>query len=449
MSTQLLGFFAWSPEARATDYGTLNTPEYLFPQLAHIYSVANKKAPSLLQEIQKIAEAEGMSYLFSSDRYPHLNFDINAGYERREREGEENFYEFRNFFNLSLDHPIYHWGGLAAKEHIGEIDVHLAKEEYERFYQSLAQEIRSLYLSLILEKITLRNARLREEIICKRLEVLDEQERQGVLSKDDYTLQYIQLQETLLEIQKNKNKGKRFSGRLEYITGYKDLNLIELPVEIPSPSLERNTFEQRLNYFTESGYKNNPTFSLNAKRIQREKESLKYVESFNRPLLNIHMSVQQVQDNTASFNDVDTLIYFGGVRLTWNIFDGFATKGRKMASMARIRLLEQQELGINDELNRKARRMATDLDLSFRSLELNEARYPFTLKFWDRDIQMWKQNKISELEYLESRLTFFNKQKYLYIARSDFLLKLSEFLSHVGQDPAMQYFTLPNSDEDN
>lgn len=446
---QILGVIVWSPELRATEYGKLNTPEILFPQLENIYEVANKKAPALLREIQKISEAEGMSYLFSSDRYPHLNFDINAGYERRERERGVDSDEFRNFFNLSLNHPIYHWGGLVAREHIGEIDVHLAKEEYEQFYQNLAQEIRVLYLSLILENISLRNAKLREEIICKNLEVIDEQRRQGVLSEDDYTLQYIQLQETLLDIQKNKNKGQRIIERLEYITGFKEVNLNQLPLEIPSPSLEKNLFDERLSDFINGGYKESPEFSLNAKRIQREKESLKFIESINRPLLNIHLTVQQVQDNTASFNDVDTLIYFGGVRLTWNIFDGFATKGRKIASLARIRLLEQQELGINSELNREARKMAADLDFSFRSLELNEARYPFILKFWDRDNQLWKDNKISELEYLESRLNFFNKQNDLYIARSNFLLKLSEFLSYVGQDPAMQYFTLPQNDEGN
>ncbi len=449
ISIQILGLIAWSPALRANEYGTLNTPEYLFPQLANIYAVANKKAPALLREIQKISEAEGMSYLFSSDRYPHLNFDINAGYERREREKGEDSDEFRNFFNLSLNQPIYHWGGLVAREQVGEIDIHLAKEEYERFYQNLAQEIRVLYLSLILENISLRNAKLREEIICKNLDVLDEQRRQGVLSEDDYTLQYIQLQETLLEIQRNKNKGQRIVERLEYITGYKEVNLNQLPLEVPSPSLEKNLFGERLNDFINGGYKESPEFSLNAKKIQREKESLKFIESINRPLLNIHLTVQQVQDNTASFNDVDTLIYFGGLRLTWNIFDGFATKGRKIVSMARIRLLEQEELGINNDLSREARKMATDLDLSFRSLELNEARYPFTLKFWDRDNQLWEDNKISELEYLESRLNFFNKQKDLYIARSNFLLNLSEFLSHVGQDPAMEYFTLPQNDERN
>ena len=445
----MLGLIAWIPEVRATNYGTLTTPESLFPQLANIYTVANEKAPSLLREIQKISEAEGRGYLFSSDKYPHLNFDLNTGYERREREKGVDSDDLRNFFNLSLNQPIYHWGGIVARERIGEIDIHLAKEEYERFYQSLAQEIRLLYLSLILENVSLRNTKLREEITRKHLGILDEQRRQGVLSEDDYTLQYIQLQEILLEIQKNKNKAQRLIERLVYITGYKQINLNHLPPEVPPPSLERNIFEQRLNNFTESGYKNNLKFSLNAQRIQREKENLKYIESINRPLLNIHLTVQQVQDNTATFNDVDTLIYFGGVRLTWNIFDGFATKGKKIASMARIRLLEQEELGINNELTREARDMATDLDLSFRSLELNEARYPFTKKFWDRDCQLWKENRISELEYLESRLTFFNKQKDLYMARSDFLLNLSKFLSHVGQDPAMQYFSLPKIDENN
>ena len=175
----------------------------------------------------------------------------------------------------------------------------------------------------------------------------------------------------------------------------------------------------------------------------------KFIESINRPLFNIQLTIKQVQDNTASFNYVDTLIYFGGVRLTWNIFDGFATKGRKIASLARIRLLEQQELGINNQLTRQARKMATDLDLSFRSLELNEARYPFAMKFWNRDNQLKEENKISELEYLESRLNFFKKQNDLYIARSNFLLNLSEFLSFVGHDPALQHFTLPQTNEGN
>ena len=117
--------------------------------------------------------------------------------------------------------------------------------------------------------------------------------------------------------------------------------------------------------------------------------------------------------------------------------------------MVRIRLLEQQELGINNQLTRQARKMATDLDLSFRSLELNEARYPFAMKFWNRDNQLKEENKISELEYLESRLNFLKKQNDLYIARSNFLLKLSEFLSFVGHDPALQHFTLPQTNEEN
>lgn len=436
-------------ELRSAENVTISTPEDLFPQLLDIYAIANEKAPALLREIQKISEAEGMSYFFSSDKYPHLNFDINAGYERRLPGRGEDSDEFRNFFNLSLSQPIYHWGGIVARDQIGKIDMDLAKEGYERFYQNLAQEIRVLYISLILENIALRNAELSEKIIYKNLEVLDEQRRQGVLSEDDYTLQYIELQETLLDIQKNKNQSLRIGERLEYITGYNESNLKELILEIPSPELNKNLFEEKLTDFLNGGYKNSPEFSLNLKKIQREKENLKFIESINRPLFNIQLTIKQVQDNTASFNYVDTLIYFGGVRLTWNIFDGFATKGRKIASLARIRLLEQQELGINNQLTRQARKMATDLDLSFRSLELNEARYPFAMKFWNRDNQLKEENKISELEYLESRLNFFKKQNDLYIARSNFLLNLSEFLSFVGHDPALQHFTLPQTNEGN
>ena len=337
-------------ELRSAENVTISTPEDLFPQLLDIYAIANEKAPALLREIQKISEAEGMSYFFSSDKYPHLNFDINAGYERRLPGRGEDSDEFRNFFNLSLSQPIYHWGGIVARDQIGKIDMDLAKEGYERFYQNLAQEIRVLYISLILENIALRNAELSEKIIYKNLEVLDEQRRQGVLSEDDYTLQYIELQETLLDIQKNKNQSLRIGERLEYITGYNESNLKELILEIPSPELNKNLFEEKLTNFLNGGYKNSPEFSLNLKKIQREKENLKFIESINRPLFNIQLTIKQVQDNTASFNYVDTLIYFGGVRLTWNIFDGFATKGRKIASLARIRLLEQQELGINNQL---------------------------------------------------------------------------------------------------
>ena len=121
---------------------------------------------------------------------------------------------------------------------------------------------------------------MREEIICKNLEVLDEQRRQGVLSEDDYTLQYIQLQETLLEIQKNKNKGERIVERLEYITGYKEVNLNQLPLEVPSPSMEKNLFEGRLIDFINGGYKESPEFSLNAKRDHYlQEQGVEYVSA--------------------------------------------------------------------------------------------------------------------------------------------------------------------------
>lgn len=441
--TALLGLFVWIPFLRADVPYPHCTPDALFPQLIEIYKVANKKAPSLLREIQNISEAEGMGYLFSSDKLPNINFGLNAGYERRERERGKDSDEFRNFFNLSLDHPIYHWGGVDARDRIGQIDINLAKEEYQRFYQNLAQEIRVLYLSLIIENVSLRNTQLEEEITRKSLASLEDKQRQGLLSDDDYTLQHIQLQETLLNILKNKKKGQRLLRRLIYISGYEQLKLDNLPAEVPRPSLETDTFQQFLSSFFEGGYKENPIHSLNAKRIQREKENLKFIESNNRPLLDILLSAHQIQDNTATFNDVDTLIYFGGVRLTWNIFDGFATKGRKIASMARIRLLEQRQEGINNELNRDAREMASDLDLAYQSLQLNEARFPFTQKFWDRDKQLNEQNRLSELEFLESRLNYFNKQKELFMARSNFILDFSELLSLIGQDPALLYFTLP------
>ncbi len=56
------------------------------------------------------------------------------------------------------------------------------------------------------------------------------------------------------------------------------------------------------------GYKNSPEFSLNLKKIQREKENLKFIESINRPLFNIQLTIKQVQDNTASFNYVEILL---------------------------------------------------------------------------------------------------------------------------------------------
>jgi len=78
-------------------------------------------------------------------------------------------------------------------------------------------------------------------------------------------------------------------------------------------------------------------------QIEVEKLTYQNINTRLRPQLNLLIGTSQDQQSytTNIANKYKVTDYFAGLSLNWTIFDGFATKGSKVSSLARRRQLEQ------------------------------------------------------------------------------------------------------------
>ena len=419
------------------------TAETLFPELVAIYQTTSEKAPSLHVQYQSVGISEGNAFVSASEKYPDLRLIANGGYARNVRQDAAATDIARADFSLALEHPIYKWGAVKAQDRIGEIDVTLARNNYRRFYQALVSQVRSLYLDLVLEKTTWRNKLLREKIIRKLIKDQTERQRLGTVSEEETILVLIDLKESLLRIEQDRLSMERDLQQFRHLTGFDRLFLEAIPETIPQLTFSKDAANELLLEFIENGMMEKSEWRIKEDQINKAREKLTISKSRNRPLLGLLVSARQEQRDTSARDDVPTLVYFGGFQVKWDIFDGFATKGRTLANIAQIRLLELQLKDMQSQFTRQVEELASDLSLEHRFLELKEERFRVGVKKWGRVQLDWANKVISELQYLQGQSQHFERERKLYESRSRFLLKSSDFLSLVGHDPAMGYYSNP------
>ena len=98
---------------------------------------------------------------------------------------------------------------------------------------------------------------------------------------------------------------------------------------------------------------------------------------------------------------------------------------------------------MGEQFRSEAEKQASDLGMDFKALNLNEKRFTLDQKDYEKVITDNKNNIISEIDFLQKQLNFRNRENSIFLARTRFLKKVSQFLAYIGKDPAMDFLTLP------
>jgi outer membrane protein TolC len=176
--------------------------------------------------------------------------------------------------------------------------------------------------------------------------------------------------------------------------------------------------------------------------IEKEELNLRIQKVRMRPKLSLIAGLNQDELSAAtSTNDrTATQRTYIGVQISWNIFDGFETKGRKLASMKRLRQLKESRKRLEENLLAGAQHRADRVDFAAQAV-----RFAF-----DKLRRAKGRVKYVESEYEEGRASEGqvndikgNLNKYeLALAKiqRDYLNTLADFVSWIGEDPAMDNF---------
>ena len=435
--------FLSAPLQSVEPQNVLITPEDIYPELVQIYEAANGQAPSLQLQAERIRESEGSALVYSAEKYPNLRLALNGGYAVRDRADFDRTETFAGIFSVSFEKPIFRWGAIAANDQLGKLSVSRSKVEYEQFYLSLVEQIRSIFLDLVLHRNSLGNQTLKERIFRMRLEDQRKRKEIGTLSEDDYRRTKIGLEEALLAIERTRTGIERALRHFNLITGSDDWEIQQFPTVVPSVSYSHTRVSELLEAYLESGLADGSNWIIKVNEIERAKHDLTIDRARNRPSFDVFVRASQEDRDTAARNDVLTLVYFGGLQVRWDLFQGFANKGRRIAREAQIRILESQLKSMGERFRNEAERQAFDLDMDFKALALNEERFTLDQKQYEKAVADRANGLISEIDFLQKQLNLKNREYSIFQARTRFLKKLSQFLAYIGRDPASDYLTLP------
>ena len=437
------------PAARAESYDNNNlpVPENYFPALKGILSSAVSQSPRMVARNAENASAEGNRIVMKAGQLPTVSGYMNYyPYDRQVRADlADPTTSNKLAYNLSISQPIFHWGALQNNTRIGELQLKMTQGQTAEGYRLLVQEIRSLYLQLIVKKAALGRARLAQQMAEDDFAVSQTKLEKKVISDADMFVPTIGRDKARLGADQAAEDYENNKLVFAKLCGVPVLSDDQVPDEIPALDGPAPVFEPMVTAFTSQKDLNSYNLRYIGDQIEVEKLGYDNLTTRLRPQLNFVLGTSQDQQSyttniSAKYKVTD---YFTGVQVSWTIFDGFATKGAVASSLARRRQLEQSYRDLSANLADQARNQLKLVNFARRGMDisdrlLNSSAGAVRDKKADAARGLASANDVNtyQLAYQEARINAFN-------ARSDYLMKSSDFLSTLLEDPALSNLPRP------
>ncbi len=415
----------------------LPLPEDYYPGLKAILEQAGKRSPELVRVGIDREVAQQRLRIARSRHYPSLGIGGNLGYRFVQRQGEDNDGSLSGSVSVGVNRPLYFWGAVSAGVEKGEIDFEnsllLTKERFQTTVQSLRDE----YLALILNEMRLRNVRLRRSNLETQLARRESDYRVGRLSEEEYLSFQIELDNSLIEI------GELEDERDETLASFKRISGAEELPRIPSgvAPIDLDELESRLRGDAVGPLWVEQTFNLQLNRNTMDKIVLDetIIKSQQRPNVSFSASVSQAPVNTAAQNDVETIRWFAGLSVSWNVFDGFATQASRRINLLEKRRLESQIRTNIEVLEEERTELENDLFAMIRKQRLAERRFELDSRIYSRIKSEFSDGLVSANEFRTTQAEYYAKEYALHLARAELLRAISDYLVILNADRAVDY----------
>jgi len=449
----LSGFLAGSaaaqtsatPEGSTLELVDLPVPEDYYPGLKRILEEAGQRAPELIRVgLDREIASENLR-IARSRYYPSVGIGGNVGYRFVQRSGEENDGSLSASVSVGVNRPLYFWGAVSAGVEKGEIDFENSLLRTKERFQETVQSLREEYLQLILNEMRLRNLRLRRNNLETQLARKESDYRVGRLSEEEYLDFQIELDRSLIEISELEDERNQLLASFRRISGVETIP--EIPGGISPINLDALEAELR-------GEENfNPdwvdrTFNvqLNQNTMEKIDRDAIIIRSRQRPNVSFSASVSQAPVNTATANDVDSIRYFAGLSISWNVFDGFATQASRRINLLEKRRLESQMRSNEELLDEQRIEIRNELLNMIRKQRLAERRFELESRIYSRVKGEFSDGRVSTNQFRETQSDFYVKEYNLHLSRFLLLRTITDYLVTLNADRSVDYLEFGKAD---
>ncbi len=405
-------------------------PEDFLPGLRSILSIAVSRSPVALQGQIDMAIAEANRYGAYAVYWPSMGGGANYGRSSASTSGQTGSSTSSGFgYSVGVNRDLFEWGADKAQVDIAKLNSKMAQRNFAEAYRTLAVTIRSQYLGLIVKKVSLRNTQFLLDLQKRNLDAVAEKAKNGMISKDSVEPLQLDYKEALLNAEKMKtdyNFARLVFARLAGLDSFSDE---EVPSTISRPVFHPDLADALLQQFIGGGV--HSTFADDVFKIDIDIQKLNYrVTKYTLfPKAGIGASYGVSTSNTVINGDATVsrvASSFVGLNIGWTIFDGFRTHYAKQSS-------SYETKAVDDATNMKElcgfADRAVDIAVVRRGLGENGVR------------QLTEQVKLGSVsqDTLNSQTQNFNQADYVAtVSVSDFFNRWTDFVSLVGQDPALK-----------
>ncbi len=416
-------------------------PEDNLPQLhAHIEK-ALQVSPSILARQADAAASLADYQSAKAMRYPTVGGS--ASYFRVEddrntlagsRPGDRLTYYF------SANMPLFHWGSVNRTIKNSEI-YNLIDSGYTRLaYLSLVANIRRQYLDLIRYNRGLMRARHGLEINEFDLNQAVEKRQQNLNSEADVIQARLMKQRGDLAVAQATDIFHSAARVFARLTDSEPLTPDDVPATFEMPDIEDEAplLASILASFLADEMPENTDLLAAKRNLEIAQNNLENTKTTLRPKANLVAGLSQdEQDFALTADDYAYKSTFGGITVTWNIFDGFATKARVKSSLARlraaeIRLAEQQQTLLDDAatMGRDLSRLALAVKIADEELLSAQSHLQYTEERQERG-----EASMTDVQWAKLNLHDFTGSALYH--RATYWNRVTDLLVMVEADPTL------------
>src|SRR5881409_1427069 len=334
-------------------------------------ALAQEHNPEILIARKKVMAARGG---FIEARSGYLPWLSSSGLvDKRETQSETNLRQEDYNAILKLEQNLYTGGAVTSQVAIAQLNIAKANYDLQEIANRVTMDVRIAFNELLLNRATIRVREDSVRVLDEELKNQREQLSAGIVSK---------LNVQRAEVALANEQPELFNAQTELKNSY--LRLAELfgtdvppgrqapPFEV-SGELQYRPNHADLNDCLARADTNRPVIKAREKDIEIEDRQYVLDRSAMRPHVRAFSGYEVYSERDP---DVGPEFNYGGVvgiSATWNIFDGFATKGRMQATRARREAAVQALAAARRSVASEVRSAFFDLQQAERVLE-NETK---------------------------------------------------------------------------
>lgn len=410
-------------------------PEDVFPVLEQVLLAAGIRSPQMLEEEFRVVQARAEADAAAAALRPFLTGSLRYLGRIEDREdlaGTNSYYHPQG--SLIARQPVYQWGALRATQRIGRLGAALAAKNRTEAYRELALTIRALFLDLIVQGKAIEVAERREAFAREELVAGRDRLAQGEATDEEVMRLKLAWEETELNLERMRGQREHAMERFLRITGFKPCGEAWIPEEIPS-------FAGRAepsNGPADGPFQ--PWLEMAQLRIEEAEQQLVVERARNRPRIDLIAGIAQDQIALSNRSDIDRTIYFGGVELTWTLFDGHESRARQDAARTRMRLERATYRRLEREAAEEVARLEEAVGWVARKVEIAEQRWELARRELSQREADLAEGDISATALAAARLELSERDLAAAEARGEYLLAAAELASARGTDPVVGKF---------